>query len=1192
MKQIRNIFGIVILTVLSACSGNGSSASGNNNNSSGNSSLSVVAPDQYPAGVTTTAYLTITNQSDTVASNLIYGIASNSTGDNNIHINDASSEKCRNIPAQSSCVLQVAIESSSHPGSFAIAATSTAQNQTATAKLKSLIGLDAPQYLLKANVGLTTLPTNSQAGANGISFLYSPTVVPESNGVTLLSVVAVVNQNAGNNFNTINLTTKSGALLDFSVLSGNSGNGLTNLVPGAIVTFVLRIPSGASSPYQFYAQTMENDSLVSQGTDSQSVNIASTTKGILVVQPSGFNLTGNYTAQVITYTNTGNGTINGLSIAEPQSPISITANDCISALEPGRSCIVVVSSNAGIGTNGSGTITASYDNGSSVLSQYNYSGATPSPTPTHEPAPVPQAGIALSAVNNFVFSATTTQSATATQVTLQNSGNTNETNFNFSFVPNQYFAISKGIGDTCDVSASVVTTTLTSGSSCTFTLTYTNAAVGVGLTQMNIGYNYNGSATASTSKTLAYQTSQAGSTLSVTPAYYNFGAIVADNSDSKSTNFTIRNDGAEAITAISFQSITGDSGYFTVNSSGGSGCAAALPLANGATCTFSVTFGPTASVKANVSATLPIDYSFAGGSSSTSVDLSGYARSPQAANIQLYNVTASTSTGNGESQNSAYQFESTIATTGTITLRYKNTSVTNATNFTITNPPTGYAVDNSSTCGAGNMVTLLANGANNCQVILKPLASTVGALNVALTNASLSGSWTDEQGSISAQTILWNTGNGTQNTIYANIYAAAAVSAVMSSDSAGTSPITQLQTDQSFYIVFTLTGGYNVNTTYTVTTPAGFTPTTNSCSVTSVAPQCSVAFTAPSSASTANNITIATSGGGVTPTPTSFNVNVVLPTTYAYIAVYTPGVMQCTVSNDDGTLTNCATAAKPVGATLDMRSTTVDPAGNYLYVLTNDNAGAGTYYACALGTTGQYDRTKCGQKDFPAYGNIAFAATGNDVFAYLAGLPSGLTNGNNPNYCTIYQESSLFCNVASSVTAASNDVTNIIVGDTSYVYVSGANVNNNSVKISVCDVTTSAGYGNCSPAYTSMSITNPTSLSAIKIGSDYYVYLLDYQSQVTYCKISTTGVDKGKFSSCNTVDSADIDVSSANSIATATVGGQAYLYVTNPNSYSITVCSLNPTDTINGGVYSCYDSGASFQIGGSNPPYGLSFGSF
>lgn len=1167
--QIKSLLGTIALVALTACSGSGSTSSNNNKNGGESAaSLSVTAPNQYPAGIATTAYLTITNTSNVTANNLIYSIpsASNNTGAT-INIDSDSANVCRNLNAAASCTLKVSIGANSHPGSFSVNAASADQaNTTFSNKIKSLIGLDSGMLVLTTNIGLTTIPANTQAGANGISFLYSSTIASESSGPTQLSIVAVVNQNAGNNFNTINLTTANGTPLDFSVLSGNSGNGLTNLSLGAIVTFILNIPAGSSSPYSFYAQTMENETLVSQGNVANQINIGSPTQGVLTVQPTGFNLSAanNYLTQAITYTNTGNGIISNLSIQTPTAPISIVANDCQNSLEVGRSCIVVVTSNAAAGASGSGSLVASYNSGSSAISQYNYSGATPTPTP------IPQAGISLNAVNNFSFSANTVNGHESTQVTVLNTGNTSESDFIFSFNPNQYFSISHSNSDTCVINNNMITSVLDAGESCTLTMNYDNSTLGAGLTTLTVNYNYNSNSQSSTTKTMAYQTTQAGATLNLSPSSYNYGVIVANNSESKTQTFTLTNAGPDSITSITLQNISGDSSFFTVDSSGANGCSTATPLASGGHCNFTVRFGPTSTVKDTVSATLPITYSFAGGSSSTSLSLSGYSRATISANIELYNVSSSISIGNGESANSTYQVDASSATNSTITLSYKNTGLTDASNFAINSAPTGYTIDNSSTCGS-SITTLQANGANSCVVVIKPTISTAGALNVNL-SSSLSGSWTDEHGSINNQTILWNTGNGTQNTIYVNIFASPQVVAVMSSDSSGNIPITEVKTGTTFYVVLSLTGGYSVNTSYNIAAPVGFSPVSSSCSITSSNPRCSVAITAPVTSSTGNVVTI--SGGSPTSTPAAFTFNVVVPTTYAYLATGATGLFQCAVSAVDGSLNGCVKKAYPIAAPNYIVSLALDPTGTYLYTLTNIGSlptDVGSYYACNLGSIGQYESTNCGQKSFPAYGNIAFAPTLGTMYAYLAGAPVS-SSGNQPNYCNITQESSLFCNVRSSYpTQYSRTLSSMVVNNSGYVYISSVQDS----KIYTCDVTNTAGYtgSNCPSASGSTAIQTQT-ISNIQIGSDYYAYIVSQSAgaELQFCKIIASGAGKGGFegNTCTPADPySNLNVTSSIKITTINLNGQPYLYAFGDNLGQVSICSIRTTTvTIGPDTYS------------------------
>lgn len=1172
---LRYFLGFSVLTILGGCGGGSSCDSASPTESA---SLTVTAPDQYPAGIPTTAYLTLTNNSTVAINNLIYDVpeATNHTSAT-IKVEPASALKCKNIAANDYCTLKVEIGANSKPGSFTVVASSSNQlNRTAVDKLKSLVGLGAEQFILTANIGLTEIPSNTQSGANGISFLVAPTVAAESDGSTQVSVVAVVNQNAGSDFNTINLTTQSGNLLDFAVLSGNSGANIpTNLKPGDIVTYILKIPAGASSPYSFYAQIASHGSVVNQGTVATNIIIADAKQGVLTVQPTEFALSAavGYTKQVITYSNTGNGNINNLAIQTPQAPLTINKNNCNASLAAGRSCTVEVMSNAESGVNGNGTIVATYNSNLSVLSNYSYSGGTI------------QNGLQLTALNNFMFVATTGSGVATTKLTLQNNGNVNESNFAITFTPNQYFSLVHENGDSCVLSANTITNTLTSGQSCTITLKYNNSTFGVGLTTMNVAYSYGTNQSATTSQLLAYQTTQGGATLNITPTSYNYGAIVANSGESKLESFVATNAGVESISAINFQAMTGDSSYFSVESGGVGGCANALPLANGASCTFKVRFGPTATVNQLVTATLPVGYTFSSGSSSTSVALSGYSRTSLSANITLESVTATGETnGNGESANTAYQFESSSLNSATLVLTYKNIGATAAESFTISQAPSGYAINNNQ-C---NSVTLQANAGNSCSVTLKPNQATAGALNVNLAS-SLLASWSDESSTVTNRSVLWDTGSGTQNTIYANVYASAVVNVVMSKDSAGLVSITNLKTNESFYIVMKLTGGYNFNTTYTVTAPAGFSPTTGNCNLTNSNPICSVEFTAPATASTESSITIS---GTPTANPASFTFDVVAPTWYAYVANGTPGVFQCTVAESDGSL-SCLTPSTRPNATLDALSTIVDPTGDYLYVLTSDNTSPGSYVTCALGIDGTYDNTKCVTKTFPPYGNLAFAATEGSWFAYLAGMPIN-NSGNNPNYCTVFQESSLFCNVAGTTpTSTAKGVTSIVVNGSSLVYLSGTNNTDSpyNAKISVCDVTSSAGYGNCKAAYSQMSITNPTSLSAVQIGSDYYVYVLDYLTRVAYCKVETSGANKGKFVSCSYIeDVSQLDVSGVQSITAINLNGSPYLYASSPNMHTMYICPLNADGSVTD--FACNTYTPDSTIIPSFVPYGVSFGSY
>ena len=156
---IKNIVGAVALASLAACSGSGSCPPGQTPN--GQLSLAITAPNQYPAGVAVTAYLTMTNTSTVDATNLYYAVpgATNYTGSNNITIqNGAGNNPCVNIAAGKSCTFPAQISANSHPGSFTVTATPNGSSQNSVSKLVSAVGsnlgLQAGSLELTANIGL------------------------------------------------------------------------------------------------------------------------------------------------------------------------------------------------------------------------------------------------------------------------------------------------------------------------------------------------------------------------------------------------------------------------------------------------------------------------------------------------------------------------------------------------------------------------------------------------------------------------------------------------------------------------------------------------------------------------------------------------------------------------------------------------------------------------------------------------------------------------------------------------------------------------------------------------------------------------------------------------------------------------------------------------------------------------------
>lgn len=857
------------MTMLSSCSGG-------NCTPNESLSLSLTAPNQYPAGIASTAYLTITNTSGVVANNLYYTIPAetNTTGVDNITVqNGVDKQPCINIAAHDSCTFPVDIAAGSVPGSFKVVATPDGQ-PTVSNKVKSLFSLKAANYLeLTANIGLTELQSNEEIGANGITFLYSKILPANANGSTPVDIVAVVNSQLASScglahglnrpepqcpFNTINLTDQAGNLLDFRVLSANSGTGYSDLAHNAIVTFRLTVPQGTTS-LSFYAQTMKDSTFVNQGTIPNLISLTTKAQGIVEVSPTYFKLSAvdNYVTQTITYTNTGNAEVTDLNVQTPQSPITISENNCTANLAVGSSCTLKLVSSAESGVSGTGSLKATYNGETAIFSQYEYKGLNP------------ESGISLSAANNFDFNANTVVSSESTQVTLTNTGNVNESNFEFAFNPS-YFTLSAGNGlNSCTINGSTITTTLAAGQRCTFTLTYTKSTVASGSYDIVVNYKYKGYdilRDAVANKSANYATTQATASLNVSPNPKDFGTIIANNSDDKVETFTLTNNGVDSAESVFVQTTQ----LFAVQNN-----TCSSTLASGESCTFQVKFGPTATESANFVQILPIIYSSATDASHTPtalyLNVNGAARAPLSANIQISAVTYTSSKGNGKVSDTAFQIESKNATTAVLTLTYKNVGSFSAGAFTVAtdgaNLPSGYSLDNNG--NQCNQVTLATNA--TCEVKLKLSTQATGTKDINLAT-TLKASWTNERGQQSNH-IKWNTGTkeqSTQSTIYVNVYAAPYITV--------SSSATSVAPSESVIFTFNLYGGYNVQAQTLRTESPNSTDITledSPCSVSSSSASCTTkAIFAASITPESYTFTFNNNGGDVPLSPESLVVSV------------------------------------------------------------------------------------------------------------------------------------------------------------------------------------------------------------------------------------------------------------------------------------------------------------------------------
>ena len=894
IKYLKNLACLALSVLILGCNHGGQCANCTKTTPS-SLTLTLTAPLQYPAVIATTAYLTMTNTSNTNATNLFYAIptSTNYTG-TTITVSNGSANPCLNIPAGKSCTFPVQIAAGSHPGSFAVTATSNAtqalpKNSAMTTQTKP--NLNAT-LTLNANIGLTALTTNPNDGANGITFLYSQTIAANISGATVISIVGVVNSATAGAFNAINLSDSHGNLLNFSVVSGNSGSGLTNLSNGSVVTFLLTIPAGASS-YQFYGQTLENGTLVAQGTIANPINLSTTTQGVLVVQPTNANLSApNYETQVLTYTNTGYGMVTNLVMPTPTAPLTKVANTCGPSLAAGASCNYTIGSTAAAGTSGSVPFTATYNNGSATATtttQLTYAGLNP------------LSGLQLASGDNpsLTFTTNTVNGSVSSQLTLLNSGNVSESNFVITLP--SYFGLSAGSGDnSCALSGNTVTTVLaTHGASCNLTLTYTNAsATAQTSANLTINYFFNGAAAPQATVALTYQTIQAVGLLQVTSPIlpYTFPSIRSNSGESATQVFVITNVGNGPASNLNNGSIVPvvnptlllpgkQESYFTLipSSPAPDQCGTGKQsLAVAESCLMTVRFGPSGSVGNLLRAPAPtpranllLSYESYPSSATATVAariqgtiLPALSAKPQITSI-IYTPTPVA--GDGFSESTPFAIESSN-NPATATLTYQNLGTYAATNFTVASDSlTTYSVT-SNNC---NGVSLAINA--SCTVVLSLPITSAGNPNLNLMELLMS--WQDQSGIRSGVYSSWNNGS---YLVYVDIFGAPRVTAIMSSNPQGTMPISgNVDESSTFYIVYSLSGGYQVESmsyALNLNCAAGGTPRMSitgvpSCTISSQQTSCSLQLNAGGMAM--NQKIIYTTSGAVAPTPlnVTFNVN-------------------------------------------------------------------------------------------------------------------------------------------------------------------------------------------------------------------------------------------------------------------------------------------------------------------------------
>ncbi len=963
--------------------------------------LSVVHPSQLPAHQASIAYVTVTNQSDFTATNLTYSITNN-TSDGTIALNPDSLSLCSSIAKNDSCTLQVAISADANPGSFTVLVTAEASPQGLIAAMKQKLGLGATKSQM-IHIGLLELPSNSTSGADGITILHHSIVNANPNGTTQVILTAMVTSDSPGIFNTINLTNADGDLLDFRVLSGNSGSGASNLAQGALVSFIVTIPTGASQ-LPIYVQTAEDGNLVDQGTVQHLIQITDTGSGILAILPTNVNLNIDHESQVITLANHGDAALNNLNIVLAGSVVKKSATSCTGSLAAHASCTYTVNFDASVAKGSSSTnITASYNNGLSdsvEVAQIVYRGASPSD------------GLTISSGSNpnFNFVTTTATPNQASLITINNTGNSSESSITF-LLP-EHFTLSAASTNSCSLEGdSAITDNLPPAASCNLTLSYSNTSVTSGSAQLVANYVYNGSSAGTpVNVALTYATTQSAAILSISPTNYTYPNLLANNQDTLTTSFKITNLGDNPATNLSTNIIGTNAELFTVIKTGENDCSNFAALKASDSCIITIQDGPTASVIALANASLQISY-LATESQRTqqamvvaSANLTATTTALPEASIAVQAITLSPSAESGNGSNPSQQWQIAQNTTKqSISISYVNTGHADAVNFVVdtNNLSSGYTLSNNSCNG----ITLSANSGNACTVILNLNTAVIGAADLLLTNVT--STWNTHD---TPQATTWLNPEtlSSQTSVFVNIFATPTIQITTSQGSPET--VGDILTDSSYTMTATLAGGYSIPEQ--IITLAQALPSSdyinysnNACAVSSTNPSCSIKINIhPGALAQAYTTAITNSGSlgsvALTHSRLAYNVRKADPLIYissksynGNLQAYVPGAANGISAADS--LCQADTQC-PTGSTC--RAMLVDGINRDA----TNNSGAGTNWVLQASTTYKnisgaiIGRTGSGTDENPAIFTFpltnAFSTTSKVKFAWTGLNPNWTTN--------------------------------------------------------------------------------------------------------------------------------------------------------------------------------------------------------
>ncbi|WP_158304643.1 beta strand repeat-containing protein [Methylibium petroleiphilum] len=480
----------------------------------------------------------------------------------------------------------------------------------------------------------------------------------------------------------------------FSFVSTNCGSSLA--VGGSCTTTVRYTASGtAAASGSLTIATGAGSKVAALSGQSQQaiVSVSPTSRAFGNVQVGQTS-----TSAAHTVSNTGNIAATSLSISAPTG-YSITGNTCSTSLAAGGSCSFTITFTSGAAQDYSGNVIVSTANGGSPTVAVSGTGQAPS------------ASITDIAFGNQAAGATPTLTSTLTNtgvgsisVTAPSAGSVTGTGFSF-------------VSTNCGSSLAV-------GGSCTTTVRYTASGTAAASGSLTI-------ATGAGNKVAALSGQSQQAIVGVSATSRAFGSVQVGQS-STSAAHTVSNTGNIAATSLSISAPTG----YSIT---GNTCSTSL--AAGGSCTFTITFSPSAAQAYNGNVSVATAN---GGSPTVAVTGAGAAQAATITDIAFGNQAAGATP----------TLTSTLTNTGVGPL-----SVTVPTAGSVTG--TGFSFV-STTCG-----TSLAAGAN-CTTTVRYTASGTAAASGSLTIATGAGNQVSDLSGQSQQAILSLTSSLAFGTIQVN----------------------------------------------------------------------------------------------------------------------------------------------------------------------------------------------------------------------------------------------------------------------------------------------------------------------------------------------------------------------------------------------------------------------------------------